>query len=106
LNPRTLVDGVSNIAIFHSGTVGNNRLTLGGPRLQIITEVHAVLGGGVVSTIWIAHLVGIRICLEGGSRHGIDSKTEFKGVLDVPKNPLHRVEMRLMGYMHVQAHLL
>jgi hypothetical protein len=105
-NPTTLSNGVRHSTILRLGTGPRDRgLALGRPRHKVITKVDTIARSRPAS-VRAACPVSVRVRGEGRSRCRVQPKTKVHGPLEVPKNPLNQVKVRLARSMHIEARLL
>jgi hypothetical protein len=104
--PAALSHDMCDGSILCLGARPRNRgLTFGGPRDQVVTKIYTIAGGRS-SSVRAASPVGVRVRSDGRRRCRVQLKTEVQCPLEVAKNPLDEVQMRLTRSMHVETCLL
>lgn len=105
-HPTALSDGMSDSPVlsFHAGA-GDGRLSLEGPRDEIIPEVDAVAQRRA-SHVGAASPVGIGVHRQGRCGGGTQRETMVEGPFDVPQNSFDEHQVWLARIMHEEARLL
>jgi hypothetical protein len=105
-NPAALNHDVCNGSVFLFSTRPRDRcLPLRRPGDQVFTKVD-VVAWRRTTCVRAAGPVRVRIRRERRRERAGEVHPKVKSALDVTKNPLHQVEMRIPRSMHVQACLL
>ena len=104
--PCSFYNSISHSVILSFSTRPRDGvLTLGGPGDEVITEEHSIARGGL-ACIRTAGPIKISVYdkISGGGRS--QQKTQMKRALDIAKNALQSLKVRLPRIMHMNTDLL
>jgi hypothetical protein len=106
MKPTALGHDMSNRAILSlSAGTRHRRLALGGPRDQVVAE-EDVVARRRAPGVWTARPVHVGVRGEGVDRPGAEVETGGQSTLHVAQDALDQHEMRLVGIVLEEAHLL